>query len=337
MTWRPTILRRNWIPAFAGMTGLLVAVLLATAQAQAQTQIWPSRPITIVVPFPPGPGLDTLARLVGAKLSEQLAVNVVVENRTGANGMIGANFVARAAPDGNTLLMTTASTHVTAVWLMKNLSYDPLKDFTPIVAAVEPVTCLVVNPALPVNSVPELIAYAKARPGQLSYGSSGVGSVFQLMGELFNQTAGVKINHVPYRGVAPALQDVMAGNIPMAFLAISNVLGAADQGKVKILAVLEPKRFALRADIPSMSEVLPAFRKPSSWFGVMGPAGLPAPVTSRLNTEINKTLIAPDVSGKLNDIGLSVIGGSPEEFRALIEDGIARYGAIIKAAGIQAE
>ncbi|HLH94167.1 MAG TPA: tripartite tricarboxylate transporter substrate binding protein [Xanthobacteraceae bacterium] len=345
MTWRPSILRGNWISAFAGMTGLVIAATLVVAQAQS----WPSRPITLVVPFPPGPALDLVARLVGAKLSTSLGVNVVVENRTGANGMIGASFVARAAPDGNTLLMTTASTHVTAVWLMKNLSYDPLKDFTPIVAAVEPVTCLVVNGKLPVNSVGELIAYAKAHPGQLSYGSSGVGSVFHLMGELFNQTAGVKINHVPYRGVAPALQDVIAGNIPMAFLSISNVLGLApppcpspacgggEGGGVKILAVLEPKRFALRPQIPSMSEVLPAFRKPSSWFGVMGPAGLPAPITNRLNTDIINALDAPDVSGKLSDNGMAVIGGSPQDFRSLIEDGIARYGAIIKAAGIEPE
>jgi tripartite-type tricarboxylate transporter receptor subunit TctC len=233
--------------------------------------------------------------------------------------------------------MTTASTHVTAVWLMKNLSYDPLKDFTPIVAAVEPVTCLVVNAKLPVNSVPELVAYAKARPGQLSYGSSGVGSVFHLMGELFNQSAGVKINHVPYRGVAPALQDVMAGNIPMAFLSISNVIGVTDQSNIKILAVLEPKRFALRPEIPSISEALPAFRKPSSWFGVMGPPALPAQVTGRLNTEIIKALNAPDITEKLNDNGMAVIGGTPQDFRALIEDGIARYGAIIKAAGIEPE
>ena len=223
----------------------------------------------MVVPFPPGPALDLVARLVGIKLGEALGQNVVTENRTGANGMIGSSLVARAPPDGNMLLMTTASTHVTAVHLMKNLSYDPIRDFTPIVAAVEPVTCLVVSGTLPVNSVPELIAYAKAHPGELSYGSSGVGSVFHLMGELFNQTAGVKINHVPYRGVAPALQDVIAGHIPMAFLSISNVLGIAEQSGVKILAVLEPRRFALRPQIPSMSEVLPAFRKPSSWFGTV--------------------------------------------------------------------
>src|SRR5258708_2538281 len=186
----------------------LLSALAAAAPAMTQiagAQTWPARPITMVVPFPPGPALDLVARLVGIKLGEAFGQNVVVENRTGANGMLGASFVARAAPDGYTLLMTTASTHVTAVHLMKNLSYDPLKDFTPIVAAVEPVTCLVVGGALPVGSVPELIAYAKARPGALSYGSSGVGSVFHLMGELFNQTAGVNINHRPYPRSPPTL------------------------------------------------------------------------------------------------------------------------------------
>jgi tripartite-type tricarboxylate transporter receptor subunit TctC len=314
---------------------IMLCLLAMLAPAAAQT--WPARPVTLVVPFPPGPALDLVARLIGVKLGEALGQNIVVENRTGANGMIGASLVARAQPDGYTLLMSTASTHVTAVYLMKNLSYDPLKDFTPILAAVEPVTCLVVGSALPVNSVPELIAYAKAHPGELSYGSSGVGSVFHLMGELFNQTAGVKINHVPYRGVAPALQDVIAGHIPMAFLSISNVLGVADQAGVKILAVLEPQRFALRPQIPSMSEVLPAFRKPSSWFGLFGPPGLPAPITARLNAETFRALTAPDVLPKLNENGMAVIGGTPADFKALIVDGIARYGAIIKAAGIEPE
>jgi tripartite-type tricarboxylate transporter receptor subunit TctC len=314
----------------------LALVLAFTAPAAAQTA--PSgKPITMVVPFPPGPSLDLVARLTGAKLAEALGQPVVVENRTGANGTLGANAVARAAPDGHTLLFTTASTHVTAMHLMKSLPYDPVKDFTPIVAAVEPVTCLIVNSALPVNSVAELVAYAKARPGALSYGSSGVGSVFHLMGELFNQTAGVSINHVPYRGVGPALQDVIAGHIPMAFLSISNVLALGDAGSVKILAVLEPMRFAGRANILSLSEAIPAFRKPSSWFGVFGPAGLPAPMVARLNGEIIKALAAAEVKAKLDENGLSVIGGSPEDFRALIVDGIARYGAIIRAAGIKPE
>jgi len=312
-------------------------MIAACAASPAAAQTWPTRPITMVVPFPPGPALDLVARLVGAKLSDALGQSFVIENRTGANGMIGSSFVARAPADGYTLLMTTASTHVTAVHLVKHLAYDPLKDFTPIAAAVEPVTCLVVNSALPVNSVADLIAYAKAHPGELSYGSSGVGSVFHLMGELFNETAGVKITHVPYRGVAPALQDVVAGHIPMAYLSISNVIGLADQSSVKILAVLEPKRFAGRPQIPSMSEVLPAFRKPSSWFGLFGPAGLSREITTRLNAETVKALNAPEVLPRLNENGMSVIGGTPEDFKSLIEDGIARYGAIIKAAGIPSQ
>jgi tripartite-type tricarboxylate transporter receptor subunit TctC len=314
---------------------LLVAV--ATVNLPAAAQSWPTKSITLIVPFPPGPALDLVARLVGAKLSEVLGAPVVVENRTGANGTLASHAVARAAPDGATLLITTASTHVTAVHLMKNLPYDPVKDFSPIAAAVEPVTCLVVNGALPVNSVAELVAYAKTRPGELSYGSSGVGSVFHLMGELFNQSAGVKINHVPYRGVAPALQDVIAGHIPMAFLSISNALAVADAKAVKILAVLEPARFAQRPDIPSMSEVLPPFRKPTSWFGFFGPPGLPPSLVTRLNTEIIKALNAPEVTSKLADNGMAVLGGTPQDFAALIDDGIIRYGAIIKAAGVPPE
>src|SRR5262245_39411805 len=206
------------------MGALAVAILsvaLSAGAASAQAQSWqPSRPITMVVPFPPGPALDLVARLVAKRLEGALGQTIVVENRTGANGTIGSAAVARAAPDGATLLAATAGTHVTAVHLMKSLPYDPIRDFTPIVAAVEPVTCLAVHPSLPVSSVPELIAYAKQHPNALSYGSSGVGSVFHLMGELFNETAGVKLNHVPYRGVAPAMQDVIGGHIPLVFISV---------------------------------------------------------------------------------------------------------------------
>jgi tripartite-type tricarboxylate transporter receptor subunit TctC len=262
---------------------------------------------------------------------------VVIENRTGANGTIGSNGVARAAPDGYTLLAATAGTHVTAVHLMKNLPYDPIKEFTPIIAAVEPVTCLAVNASVPVNSVPELIAYAKAHPNELSFGSSGVGSVFHLLGELFNQTAGVQIAHVPYRGVAPAMQDVAGGHIPIVFTAVANALPAMQDGRVKILAVLEPTRYAKLPDVPSITELLPAFKKPSTWFGFFGPAGMDRAVVARLNAEMVKGLKAPDVVAKLDDNGYAVIGGSPEEFAALMRDGIERYGAIIKTIGLKPE
>jgi tripartite-type tricarboxylate transporter receptor subunit TctC len=317
---------------------LTICLLVLLAAAPAAAQSWPAaRPITMVVPFPPGPALDLVARLVGAKLGEALGQTVVVENRTGANGTIGSGVVARAAPDGYTLLAATAGTHVTAVHLMKSLPYDPVTDFTPIVAAVEPVTCLTVNSELPVNSVEELIAYAKARPDELSYGSSGVGSVFQMMGELFNQTAGVRIKHVPYRGVVPAMQDVISGHIPMTFISVSNAISAMQAGRVKILAVLEPARYARLPNVRSMSEIIPAFRKPSSWFGFLGPPGLAGAIVTRLNAELVKSLNAPDVHSKLEDNGMTVIGGTPEQFAALMQDGIARYGAIIKAAGIQPE
>jgi tripartite-type tricarboxylate transporter receptor subunit TctC len=311
------------------------ATLLGSAAATAQT--WPSRPITMVVPFPPGPALDLVARLVAGKIAGPLGQPVVIENRTGANGTIGSHVVARAAPDGYTLLAATAGTHVTAAHLMKSLPYDPIKDFTPIIAAVEPVTCLAVSAALPVNSVPELIAYAKAHPNELSFGSSGVGSVFHLMGELFNETAGVKINHVPYRGVAPAMQDLIGGHIPMVFIAVANAEGAAQAGQVKILAMLEPSRFAKMPDIPSMSEIIPAFRKPSSWFGFFGPPALPLPIVARLNAEMMKALSEPEIVQKFAANGYAVIGGTPQQFADLIKDGIERYGAIIKAAGIQPE
>jgi tripartite-type tricarboxylate transporter receptor subunit TctC len=318
----------------------LAACLLASCAGAgtAAAQGWPAaKPIIMVVPFPPGPALDLVARLVAKKIEGPLGQSIVIENRTGANGTIGAAAVARARPDGETLLAATAGTHVTSVHLMKSLPYDPVKDFTPIVAAVEPVTCLAIHPSLPVNSVPELIAYAKQHPNQLSFGSSGVGSVFHLMGELFNETAGVKINHVPYRGVAPAMQDLIGGHIPLVFIAVANADAAAKAGQVKILAMLEPARYAGLPDVPSMSEIIPAFRKPSSWFGFVGPAGLPAPIVVRLNAEINKALNAPDIVQNFHANAYAVIGGTPREFAELIQDGIARYGAIIKSAGIQPE
>jgi tripartite-type tricarboxylate transporter receptor subunit TctC len=260
---------------------------------------------------------------------------VIVDNRSGANGSIGSALVAHAAPDGYTLMAATPASHVTAAHLTKNLPYDPVKDFTPLMAAVEPVTALVVNAGLPVNSVQELIAYAKANPGKLSYGSSGIGSVFHLTGELFNRTAGVNIVHVPYRGVSQPMQDVAAGNIQLMHISLSSARGALTSGKAKVLAILEPKRYAKLPDIPSMSEVLPGFRKPSTWFGFFGPAHLPPEIVARLSTEMRKAITAPDVRAKLEANDLVVIADTPEQFAALQKEGIEQFGAIIKAAGIK--
>ena len=323
-----------------GVIGAVAALAAAAVPASAQTSLapsFPSRSLSIIVPFPPGPAADLVARLIGAKLADALGQSVIVENRAGANGTIGSNAVARATPDGHTLLMATAGTHVTAPHLMKALPYDPVKDFTAIAAAVEPVTCLVVNGKLPVSSVEELIAYAKAQAAPLSFGSSGNGSVFHLMGELFNKTTGLKLTHVAYRGVEPAMQDVIGGHIPMTFIAVSNAKEPHLAGQVKILAILEPQRYPGLPDIRSMSEIIPSFKKPSTWFGILGPANMDAAVVTRLNAEIVKALNAPDVKSRLETVGLAVIGGSPADFAALIKDGIERYGAIIRDAGVKGE
>lgn len=314
---------------------LLLAGTAAGGPAYCQT--WPARPVKIVVPFPPGNGTDILARLMSPKMSDSLHQPVIVDNRGGANGTIGAELVARAAPDGYTILFTSPSTHITSLFLSKNLPYDPVKDFTPITAAVEPVTVMTVNPSLPVNSVKELIDYAKKNPGKLDYSSPGVGAVFHMSGELFKLGAGVDIVHVPYKGAAPALAGVIAGEVGIGFNSLASVLPHMRSGRVKVLAVLEASRYPGQPQIPSIAEVLPGFEKPASWFGLFGPAALPPPVLARLHAELVKSLKEPDVRLKIDELAMALIANTPGEFAAMLRSGIDQYGRLIKAAGIQPE
>lgn len=314
--------------------GLGLAVLAPVA---VRAQAWPARPVRIVVPFPAGSALDLLARMVAPRMQEAYGQPVVVENRVGANGMIATEMVAHSAPDGYTIQIGTSGTHVTAIFLNKNVPYDPVKDFTPITAAVEPATCVVVNPSLAVGSIRELIDYAKRNPGKLSYGSSGVGSVFHLAGELFNQTARVELVHVPYKGVAPAMTDVVAGQILVNFTSVADAMSNIKAGKVRVLAVLESKRYPGLPEVPTVTETLPGFQKPATWFGFLGPAGLPQPILARLNGEIVKAVTASDARAKLEGMGMNVIADTPEQFAALIKSGIEQYGRIVKSAGIQPE
>jgi tripartite-type tricarboxylate transporter receptor subunit TctC len=313
---------------------LLTALGLSTIPGHAQK--WPERTIRIVVGFPPGP-TDIVSRPIADRLSKALGQPVVVENRPGANGSIAAEQVMRADPDGYTLLVGTSGTHVTAVHLFKNLRYDPVKDFAPIVAMVEPATCLVVNPNLPVTSVPELVAYAKANPGKLSYASPGVGSVFHLLGELFQQTTGTEMVHVAYKGIDPALSDLIGGHIPVAFTALSSAAPHIEAKSVRILAVLDSTRFSRVPDVPSISEFIPAFQKPSTWFGFFAPRGTPDPIIKHLNTEIVRIMNEPDIHKLLEDNSYTMLGGSPEHLKTLMIDGIAQFGKIIQAAGIKPE
>ncbi|MDB5552722.1 MAG: hypothetical protein JWL86_2706 [Rhizobium sp.] len=321
------------MPILRTATLCLFAILAGSAQAQQQ---WPDRQIKIVVGFPPGP-LDIVGRPVAQKLQEALGQPVIFENRPGANGTIATELVMRSEPDGYTILLGTAGTHVTAVHLFKNLRYDPVKDFMPIVAAVEPATCLVVSSALPIKSVAELIAYSKANPGKLSYGSTGVGSVFHLLGELFNQTTGSAIVHVPYKGADGAINDVIAGHLPLAFTAISTAGPHIQAGTVRILAITEPQRFSRMPDVPSITETIPAFKKPSTWMGFFAPLKTPEPIIKRLNAEIDKILMAPEMRARMEENGYAVIGGSPEDLHNLMVDGIDRFGKIVNDAGIKPE
>jgi len=313
--------------------GLVLAALCAVTTA-GHAGTWPERAIRIVVGFPPGP-TDIVTRPLAEALSKALGQPVIIENHPGANGSIAAEQVMKAAPDGYTLLVGTSGTHVTAVHLFKNLRYDPVTDFAPIVAMVEPATCLVVTRDLPVTSVPELIAYARANPNKLSYASPGVGSTFHLLGELLKQTAGIEMVHIAYKGSDPALTDLIAGHVPVALAALSSAMPHVEAGRARLLAVLEPARFARVPEVPSITEFVPAFRKPPTWFGLFAPRDTPEAVIARLNAEIVTILNTPEMRRLMADNSYAVIGGPPSRLNALVVDGIARFGDIIHAAGIE--
>jgi tripartite-type tricarboxylate transporter receptor subunit TctC len=315
----------------------LAALAACCLPLAASAQSFPSKPIRVIVPFPPGATLDIMARMASQKLSESTGQPVIVENRAGANGMIGSDLVAKSAPDGYTILATTTSTHVSAPYLVKNLPYDPRKDVTPITAAIDAVTLLAVNPSMPVSSARELVDYAKKNPGKVSYGSAGVGNIFHLLGEMFQASQGVSLLHVPYKGIVLAVQDTASGQVNMVFSAANNVLPHLKTGRLRVLAVLNPQRWSVLPDVPSVSEVLTGFTRPDSWFGFLGPANLPPPVLGRLNGELVKGLKSPELQPKFEAMGTIVIANSPAEFLKMYMAGFDVYARITKAANIQPE
>ena len=315
----------------------LIAACLCLLPLAGAAQSWPIKPVRVIVPFPPGATLDIMTRVVAQKAAESTGQPFVVENRAGANGQIGSEFVARSAPDGYTILSTTVSTHISAPYLVKKLPYDPRKDVTPITAAVDAVTVLAVNPAMPVNSVKELVEYAKKSPGKVSYGSAGVGNAFHLIGEMFQSSQGVSLLHVPYKGIVQAVQETATGQVDMVFSAVNNVLPLMKSNKLKVLAVLNPQRWSVLPDIPTTSESLTGFTRPDSWFGFLGPANMPAPLLARVNGELVKALKAPDLAPKFDSMGVIVIANNPQEFLRMYMAGFEIFGKIIKAAGIQPE
>ena len=319
------------------MKGLLIrwatAALVAALAAGAWAQPYPTKPIRIVVPFPAGGTTDVLARAAAQKLTESLGQPVVVDNRPGAGGNIGAELVAKAAPDGYTLLMGTVGTHAINPSLYPKMPYDHVRDFVPIILVAGVPNVLVVNPSLPVNSVQELIAYAKANPGKLNFASSGNGTSIHLSAELFKTMAGVQMTHVPYKGSAPALQDLVGGQVQLMFDNLPSSLALIKASKLKALAVTSKVRAPALPDVPTMAESgLPGFEA-SSWFGLLAPAGTPQPAITKVNAEIAKWLATPEAKEKLIAQGANVAGGTPEDFAQHIAAETAKWQKVVKDSG----
>ena len=317
-----------------GMFARLALIAVLGFSTLAWPQDYPTRLVTLLVPQAPGASSDLLARTLGERLQALWGQAVVIDNRPGAGSNLGAAVAARAAPDGYTLMIGTDALMTSNVHLYKNLPFDPVKDFAPITIAGANIICLAVNAELPVKTMPELIAYAKANPGKLQYGSPGAGSPHHLSGELLALKTGIKIVHVPYRGGGPAANDLLGGHINMAFLSLSSTVPHLPTGKIRIVALVEKNRYAAMPDVPTIGETVPGFEM-SSWLGVFAPAGTPAPLIARLNETIVKILNDPPVKEKLAGLGLVVGPVTPAELAAIIKAGLAVRGELVKAANIQ--
>jgi tripartite-type tricarboxylate transporter receptor subunit TctC len=314
---------------------LILATLALAAPAKAAD--YPTRPVMLVVAFTPGGPSDVLARIVGKEMGEILGQPVVIENRPGAGGNIAADMVAHAAPDGYTLLMGNNSILATNEALYKKISYNPQKDFAPITLIGTQANILVVNNDVPAKSLKELIALAKAQPGKLNYASSGYGAAAHLSGELFKTQAQVDIVHVPYKGAAPALQDVIAGHNQMMFATAASVVSQIQGGKVRALAVTTIKRTAVLPELVTMDEAGLKGFEASTWHGLVATAGTPPDVIKKLHAAAVKALQHPGVQASLGRLGVDIVGGTPEEFDAYIKAEIPKWTAIVKASGATME
>jgi tripartite-type tricarboxylate transporter receptor subunit TctC len=320
----------NRLPQFLAWMGIVALGVLAAAPALAA---YPDKPIKLIVPVPPGGGVDLLSRAIGGKMSASMGVPVVIENRAGASAAIGTEMLAKSPPDGYTIMMGY-SAHATNPIFSPKLPYDTTKDFAAIAHVGYIPLILVVNASLPVNSVKELIDMAKAKPGQLQFASGGAGAGAHLSGELLKVTAHVDVIHVPYKGNAPALTDLLGGQVTMMFDTITTALPHVKSGKLKALAVTSPKRSPLAPDVPTMIESgLPEFDI-SAWYVMFAPAGTPKDVLQRLNAEVNKAIADPDVRKTLGEQGVEFTGGTPEQAEAFVRGEVDRWGRIIKTRGM---
>ena len=315
-----------------------ILIVLLMAPLAALGQAYPSKPVRMVVPFAAGGMMDTVGRAMGNRLSEALGQPVVIDNRGGGGGTIGADVVAKAAPDGYTVVLTGGPPHGMYPFFIKNVPFDTIKDFSPIIIFGTAPQVLVVHPSLPATSVKELIDYAKKNPGKLSYGTSGIGSPHHLGGLLLNRAAGIDMVHIAYKGGGPALNDVLGGQIPVAMLALSTVMPHVRSGKLRLIAVLEAQRAKALPDTPTVAESgFPGYAVPDTWMGLLGPANLPAAVVNQLNAAVLKAVAYPDVRSRLEVVGFEIKGNTPQEFANHVVKGHEIYGKIMTEAGIKPE
>jgi tripartite-type tricarboxylate transporter receptor subunit TctC len=311
----------------------LVALGLSLAAVSASAQPYPAKPITIVVPFAAGSGTDSITRIIGQQLSIALNQSVVIENKVGASGVLAATYVARAAPDGYTLLMATNSTHSANPHLFKSLSYDPVKDFAPVARAGSYVFMLVVNKDIPAKTLPELVAYAKTNPGKLTFASGNTTGI--VAGETLKSKAGIDVLHVPYKSTPPAINDVLGGRVSMMFIDLAPGLEHVRVGNFRALAVTTKQRSALLPDLPSLHEAgIPGYDV-TSWAGLFAPAGTPKEIVARLNEEVAKIIANPEARARIAVTGFDAFTGPPETLATFVQSELANWGRLIKDAGIE--
>lgn len=313
---------------------LLLAALFLSASALAQP--YPSKPVRIIVNFPAGGVADVYARIIGAKVQEAWGQPVVIENRTGAGGNIGAEAVAKSPPDGYTLNMSAIGPHAVNVSLFSRLPYDPVKDFAAVALVLEAEGLLVVHPSVPANSVGELVAYARANPGKLTFASAGTGTASHLAGELFKTMAKVDMTHVPYKGNVPAITDLLAGQTSLLFATMPTVLPHAKAGKLRALATIGAERSRAAPELPTVAETLPGFEV-NNWIGLFAPAGTPAAIVQRWNAEVMRIMQLGEIQARLPVEGARFAPNSPEQFAQFVKSEIAKWASVVKASGARVD
>ena len=308
------------------------AALLLSVPSVSSAQAWPTKPVRFVVPFPAGGSTDVVARLLGEHLRQSLGQTFIIDNRAGAGGTTGSDVVAKAAPDGYTMLIGTSSTHAIAQSLYGKLPYDQVKDFAPVTLIGSATILLVVHPSVPVKSVAELIALAKAKPNSLNFASSGNGGVSHLTGEYFKSLAGIQMQHVPYKGDTPMITDLVAGRVSLAFGTAVAFLAHVQKNALHALAVTNAKPSPVAPNLPTVAQTLPGFEA-LQWFGLLMPAGTPTEIVSRMQAETLKVLRVPEVRDRLQAMGIEIVGNSPADFAAFMREESAKWGRIVKESG----